>query len=298
MYHSHLMINVGNDPDHADWSLSRRWLRNLYRVHQRLCMAFPSSCASVHGRAGVAPCRTLDGDHHLNSEKVTAQMQGEDVHQQRGHNKGFLFRIDYPVSRHQGGRKPVIVVQSNGSHAPRWDDAFGLSENVTDQKGRLLGNAAFLLAAPPQCQEIALELDGDDLIMAYPKRHYRFRTGDVIRFRIRANPTKKVKGGGSNGKRVRVNPTFEDHLKWLSCKLEKAAEPNICIETFVPGWSYGWRTKHETDTGAHMRMVWWSVLFEGAFRLRDPRALKRLIESGIGSGKAFGFGLLSVRPFE
>src|SRR5436190_21766487 len=43
MYHSHLLINVGDNPDRPDWNISRRWLRNLYRVHQRLCMAFPSA---------------------------------------------------------------------------------------------------------------------------------------------------------------------------------------------------------------------------------------------------------------
>jgi len=43
-------------------------------------------------------------------------------------------------------------------------------------------------------------------------------------------------------------------------------------------------------------MQWWSVLFEGSFRLNDLGALKNLLESGIGPAKAFGFGLLSIKP--
>jgi len=29
MYHSHLLINVGDHPDRPDWNITRRWLRNL-----------------------------------------------------------------------------------------------------------------------------------------------------------------------------------------------------------------------------------------------------------------------------
>jgi hypothetical protein len=38
MYLSHLMIEVGSDPDRP--RPGRLWLRNMYHVHQRLCMAF------------------------------------------------------------------------------------------------------------------------------------------------------------------------------------------------------------------------------------------------------------------
>ncbi len=40
MYLSSLLIDVGDNPDRP--RPGRLWLRNLYHVHQRLCMAFPS----------------------------------------------------------------------------------------------------------------------------------------------------------------------------------------------------------------------------------------------------------------
>ena len=40
MYLSCLLIDVGDDPDRP--RPGRTWLRNIYHVHQRLCMAFPS----------------------------------------------------------------------------------------------------------------------------------------------------------------------------------------------------------------------------------------------------------------
>jgi hypothetical protein len=32
MYLSTLLINTGDNPDRPDWSITRRWLRNPYRV--------------------------------------------------------------------------------------------------------------------------------------------------------------------------------------------------------------------------------------------------------------------------
>ncbi len=40
MYLSLLLIDVGNNPDRP--RPGRLWLRNVYHVHQRLCMAFPT----------------------------------------------------------------------------------------------------------------------------------------------------------------------------------------------------------------------------------------------------------------
>ena len=39
-----------------------------------------------------------------------------------------------------------------------------------------------------------------------------------------------------------------------------------------------------------------SALYEGLLSVRDPQALIAALTAGIGSGKAFGFGLLSLAP--
>ena len=263
MYHSHLLINVGDDPDRPNWQACRWWLRNLYRVHQRLCMGFPC-----------------------------ADSGGGDVHQPRAENAGFLFRVDYPVDVERGGRRPVVLVQS--ARKPDWDYAFGLTRRRLDQRGRPVGNAAFLLAAPPQLKPVSFDLDGDTLMLSSLRQNYRLGPGDLVRFRLRANPTRKVQDGSPNGTRRRVNATLADHVDWLWAKLGGATASPICIEAFVPGWAYGWHGEHEPE--GPRRMQWWSVLFEGRFRVGDTALLKSLLESGIGPAKAFGFGLLSVAP--
>jgi CRISPR system Cascade subunit CasE len=118
MYHSVLMINVGKNPDRPDWNIGRRWLRNVYRVHQRLSMAFPSNARKQGDPAFIRPYRASDfGDGRV----PTAQsVDGR-----------FLFRIDP-----RPGASPVILIQSICE--PDWDYAFH--------------NAHYLLAAPPSTQ--------------------------------------------------------------------------------------------------------------------------------------------------
>jgi len=125
MFLSHLLIDTGNDPNKPAWGISRRWLRNLYRVHQRLCMAFPSND------------RKKSDPHFLKPYEPKAfqaepkAFQGQ-VHVQRKDSLGFLFRIDP-----QPGGRVVILVQS--AARPDWEYAFY--------------NAEYLLAAEPECRE-------------------------------------------------------------------------------------------------------------------------------------------------
>ncbi len=308
LYHSHLLINVGDNPDRPDWSITRRWLRNLYRVHQRLAMAFPSVPAAPDRAARVALyCKAASEPVSPLQQELPgpADAHGPDdddqgpIHRPRTEQANFLFRIDCPVDAGRGLRRPVIIVQSGGEHAPDWDLAFGLNPGERDRRGRPVGNADYLLAGPPQRHRITMELDGETLVLDRPgysgpkPQTYRFRRGDEVRFRLRANPTVK-----RNDKRKRLDPRPDhivpEHTEWLRRKLEQAGCGQVKVDNLVPGWAYGWRTKHEPQP--NQRMQFWSVLFEGSFRVDDTRALRDVLISGIGPGKAFGFGLLSVAP--
>jgi len=113
MYLSCLLIDVGTDPDRP--RPGRLWLRNRYRIHQRLCMAFPSA-------------ERKDEDPSMLQPFAPEQFAGGDVHVERDGHAGFLYRIDP-----QPGGRVIIVVFS--ARKPEWEYAFR--------------NAAYLLAAPP-----------------------------------------------------------------------------------------------------------------------------------------------------
>ncbi|MDA1129536.1 MAG: type I-E CRISPR-associated protein Cas6/Cse3/CasE [Chloroflexi bacterium] len=118
MFLSLVHVNIGKDPDRPN--PGRGWLRNVYRVHQRLCMAFPSESRKVNDPDFLAPFVTEDFGH-------------KQVRVPRGKENGFLFRID-PSERGE----VAILVQS--SVEPDWDYAFH--------------NAGHFLASPTEVKQV------------------------------------------------------------------------------------------------------------------------------------------------
>lgn len=141
----------------------------------------------------------------------------------------------------------------------------------------------------------------------------KLKTGQVLRFRLRANPTRRIARPspgqeGMKGKRVALL-RLEEQAAWLARKgrervngcpggfellTQDVFEPdgrrclipcvNICDEGSRSGRRNG-------DTLTHM-----SVLFDGILRITDADAFRATLASGIGPAKAFGFGLLSIAP--
>lgn len=243
MYLSCLLIDVGTNPDRP--RPGRQWLRNIYRVHQRLCMAFPSAARVAEDGDFLKPFRPED----------FAQTH---VHVARKEEAGFLFRTDP-----QPGGRVVILVQS--ALPPDWDYAFH--------------NAGFLLAAPP----------------AVKPYDPCFALEETLRFRLRANPTKRQPGrhaiNGENGQPkdgARQQIVGDDALlAWLGRKAEGAGF--TLLDARVSAVERQVSRKGDGPPIMHQ-----AVTFDGVLRVTDPVTLRLAIEGGIGSGKGFGFGLLSV----
>ena len=113
-----------------------------------------------------------------------------------------------------------------------------------------------------------------------------------FRFRLRANVTKKVDtksgpdGKRRNGRRVAVRG--EEALRlWLA---RKEAQHGFRTSVLT-------RIQAEPDLrGKDKKSALASTLFEGRFVVENPDALGVALQEGIGSAKAYGFGLLSVAP--
>lgn len=244
MYLSHLMIDLGNNPDRP--RPGRLWLRNRYHVHQRLCMALPSATRKVDDADFLLPFKPDEfGNGH--------------VHVKRAIDAGFLFRIDP-----QSNSRAMIVVQS--AIKPDWDYAFH--------------NADFLLAAPVK-------------VDSYEPS---FTKGLLYRFRLEANPTKRLSKHSpdakqeSIGKRVPVPP--DQLVDWFEHQGKKAGfslnKDSIAIQQ-----TYIYMKKSSMEKSSKGQRLY-SVLFNGLLHVTDPEAFRRTLVGGIGTAKAFGFGLLSV----
>ncbi len=117
--------------------------------------------------------------------------------------------------------------------------------------------------------------------------------GQVFRFRLLANPTKRLRADGKeDGPRVGL---FREHDQqaWLQRKGElhgfKVLEVTIS-ETVQPD---GWKV---TGSGQKHRLRQVGARFDGRLQVTDAQAFLRAWLDGIGSGKGLGFGLLSLAP--
>jgi len=111
--------------------------------------------------------------------------------------------------------------------------------------------------------------------------------GARLRFRLRANPTARRKiDGAAEGKRVGLT-TEEDQRAWLIRKGEQGGFRPDGVIVIDEG-----QVKAAKPNGR--TLTFRSVRFEGALEVTEPDRFREALQAGIGSGKAFGFGLLSV----
>lgn len=101
-----------------------------------------------------------------------------------------------------------------------------------------------------------------------------------LRFRLAANPTVTRQG-------KRLGLVGEDgQLAWLRRQGERLGfDLPVALVS-------GSDMVHGRKAGARLSLR--CVLYEGVLQVRDPAALAQALEGGIGHGKAFGCGLLSV----
>lgn len=179
---------------------------------------------------------------------------------------GLLYRVE-PVA----AGPPLVIAQS--SDMPSWD-ALG---------------ADYLRPGP----------DGAAVAPLAPFMS-TLAAGQAVRFRLTANPTRKIDtksgpdGQRRNGRRVDVRST-DDRLTWLRRKFEATGlealalrdggAPDVVV-TPLP------LQKGRRPGGSTMTFA--SVLFEGHAQIVDADAVRRGLASGIGTAKAYGFGLLSL----
>ena len=114
------------------------------------------------------------------------------------------------------------------------------------------------------------------------------QNGQLLAFRLRANPTKRLaakRDGRAQGDRVGLY-TEEDRHAWLARQAE----------------AHGFRLEMATGTSEEQAAcptrgrtaVFSAVRFEGILCVTEAKTFLAALASGIGSGKGFGFGLLSV----
>jgi len=177
-----------------------------------------------------------------------------------------LFRVDV----HPRTGVPTLLVQSR--HRPDW--GF-LSASGKD----------YLLSA----DELPLDVENPAVKETNPS----LNAGQVLAFRLKANPTKRLGKDAGEQHHQRVGLLREEaQLQWLQHKIE-AAGANLVSASIANDARAGGKLFRENEKH---KLSFVSVQFDGVLQVRDPDLLLQTVGSGIGSGKGLGFGLLSLAP--
>jgi CRISPR system Cascade subunit CasE len=205
----------------------------------------------------------------------------------RAFPEGDPGRVLYRVDADRRDGRPAALVQSD--HEPHWE--------------RL---PTGYLVEPAECKAL----------------DFQVAAGQRLRFRLRANPTKRVAaknerlGGVMVGKRVGLT-TEADQLRWLLRKGEeggfripgqwvqsedpRTGQPRLDVKTgkplVIPNFRVDVVPEGRIPNGKPGHGgAFLAVRFEGSLVVTDPDVFRQTFADGIGTGKAFGFGLLSVAP--
>jgi CRISPR system Cascade subunit CasE len=125
-----------------------------------------------------------------------------------------------------------------------------------------------VLARPPESKPFELQL----------------QQGGLYQFRLLANPTVK-----RDGKRLGLMKE-EEQKAWITRKINEAGMELLGF-LIVPCGNQ--KSSKPTEDGIQIQ-VHFTILFNGVVRILNVHKAQEVVESGIGSAKGFGCGLLSL----
>lgn len=119
----------------------------------------------------------------------------------------------------------------------------------------------------------------------------RAAPGSVWQFRLTANPTKSCPAG-QNAVRgtVRAHCTVDYQKQWL---LERAPKHGFSLDPDAFTVTHTqWYRFYRGGSGKPVSLL--GVTYEGVLQVTDPESFCAALTQGIGRGKAYGMGLLTV----
>lgn len=178
---------------------------------------------------------------------------------------GVLYRLE---ERHD---RPNVLVQSQ--EQPEWD--------------RL--DSAYLLSQESKS------------VMEFCQA---LKSGRRLRFRLLANPTRKIltktgpDGRSSNGRRVELR-TESEWISWLNRKAHQhgfriEAASTVAAAPDIRAVRRGKAMGGSGQSNSAPSRTFFGVQFDGRLLVVDRELFLAGLRNGIGPGKAYGFGLLSI----
>lgn len=120
----------------------------------------------------------------------------------------------------------------------------------------------------------------------------RVSNGSAWRFRLTANPTiSKSAGDGQTRGRLHAHITVEHQKNWLASRAEKHG---FALNDAFDVVHSRWERFQKHGQGRAVALL--SATFEGVLTVFDADLFRAALTGGIGRGKAYGMGLMTIIP--
>ena len=117
----------------------------------------------------------------------------------------------------------------------------------------------------------------------------RIKTGNIWRFRLSANPTRRVKDSVTEKKKICAHKTTANQKEWL---IKKSQQHGFQLATDGFDVTENKWFRFRKSSGDVVTIL--SVTYEGLLMVTDAELFCKTLINGIGRGKAYGMGLLTV----
>lgn len=137
----------------------------------------------------------------------------------------------------------------------------------------------------------ALDERGNPAVRDIDGLYARVEAGQRLRFRLRASPTLATFHPGERGRRVPLRGEVEQ-IDWLGRQGERLGFHVATVVVAGTSTVYGVKRAREGDET--LAITHQAALFEGILEVADSARFQKALREGVGRGKAYGLGLLSV----
>lgn len=205
----------------------------------------------------------------------------------------YLTRVKLDISK----RETQLAMSASGRFHGAIERAFEQKQNRNLWRiDKLRGEYYILILSEevPNLEDFMMQF-GDGRSPAETKAYEvllnKITDNSVWHFRMVANPTHSIKTKSGRGKVV-AHVTPEHQIEWL--KTKAAANGFELVEDNCFVLAKEWKNFYKNASGKDMRVRLMLVSFEGILRVTDADAFRNALINGIGRGKAYGAGMLTI----